>query len=225
MRLLHASHRPRDLYLARALIQAGHVVDTLENLGDAATASAGEDYDVVLLEVADVADAPLAALARCAERAILVLIADRASSAARAAALRGGADACLIRPVHVVELEARLAALARLAPTAGGTAARTALRFEAASRTVSLEGCVLTLPSREYALLAYVADHAGEVLSAEQILKHVWGEGDDPRPERVRTAVARLRLKLEAAFGSPLLVTLRGHGYRLDANMTGFSSG
>jgi DNA-binding response OmpR family regulator len=225
VRLLHASHRPRDLYLARALIQAGHVVETLDSLGDAAVASAGEDYDAVLLEVADLADAPLAALSRCAERAILVLIADHASSAARAAALRGGADACLIRPVHVVELEARLTALVRLAPALGAHAARTALRFDAASRTVSLDGRVLALPSREYALLAYVADHAGEVLTAEQILKHVWGEGDDPRPERVRTAVARLRLKLEAAFGRPLLVTLRGHGYRLDANMTGFSSG
>lgn len=223
MRLLHASHRPRDLYLARALTQAGHVVDTLESLGDAADASAGEDYDAVLLEVADLADAPLAALSRCADHAILVLIADHATPAARTAALRGGADACLIRPVHVVELEARLAALARLVPASA--AADTGLRFDAASRKVSLEGRALILPSREYALLAYMADHAGQVLPAEQILKHVWGEGDDPRPERVRTAVARLRLKLETAFGRPLLVTLRGHGYRLDANMTGFSSG
>ncbi|MFT4252508.1 MAG: hypothetical protein QM608_08495, partial [Caulobacter sp.] len=116
MRLLHASHRPRDLYLARALIQAGHVVETLSSLDDAASASAGEDYDAVLLEAAAPADAPLAALSRRGERALLVLIVDEATPAARAAALRAGADACLIRPVHVVELEARLAALARLSP-------------------------------------------------------------------------------------------------------------
>ncbi|PXA78127.1 hypothetical protein DMC25_22660 [Caulobacter sp. D4A] len=129
--------------------------------------------------------------------------------------MRAGADACLTRPVHVVELEARLTALARLAPTPSSAVA-TGLRFDAAGRKVVLGELSLVLPSREYALLAYMADHAGQVLSAEQILKHVWGEGDDPRPERVRTAVARLRLKLEAAFGRPLLATLRGHGYRLD---------
>jgi DNA-binding response OmpR family regulator len=223
VRLLHASHRPRDLYLARALTQAGHVVDSLESVDDAATVSA-DDYDVVLLEVADLADAPLPGLSRCADRAIVVLIADRASPAARAAALRSGADACLIRPVHVVELEARLTALARLSP-ALPSASPTTLSLHAASRTASLDGSALPLPGREYALLAYMAEHPGEVLTAEQILGHVWGESDDPRPERVRTAVARLRHKLEISFGRPFLITVRGHGYRLDANMKEVSSG
>jgi DNA-binding response OmpR family regulator len=223
MRLLHASHRPRDLYLARALTQAGHVVDSLERLDDATTASA-DDYDAVLLEVADLADAPLASLSRCADRAILVLIADRASPAARAAALRSGADACLIRPVHVIELEARLTALARLSPISSVTSPMT-LSLHAASRSVSLDGHSLPLPGREYALLAYMAEHPGEVLTAEQVLGHVWGESDDPRPERVRTAVARLRQKLEATFGRPFLITVRGHGYRFDANMKEVSSG
>jgi len=226
VRLLHASHRPRDLYLAKALIQAGHVVETLTSPGDAAVASAGDDYDAVLLEVADLADAPLAALSRCADRAIVVLIADRAEPAARAAALRAGADACLIRPVHVVELEARLAALARFAPAAAPiTANGTPLTLNPAARTASLDGQALSLPARDYALLAYMVDHAGEVLSAERILKHVWGESDDPRPERVRMAVARLRQKLEAAFGRPLLETVRGHGYRFGGNMKEVSSG
>jgi len=226
VRLLHASHRPRDLYLAKALIQAGHVVETLASPGDAAVASAGDDYDAVLLEVADLADAPLAAqlaaLARCADRAIVVLIADRAEPAARAAALRAGADACLIRPVHVVELEARLTALARLGPN---SANGTPLSLNPAARTASLGSQALYLPAREYALLAYMAEHAGQVLTAEQILKHVWGESDDPRPERVRMAIARLRQKLEASFGRPLLETVRGHGYRLSANMKEVSSG
>lgn len=224
MRLLHASHRPRDHYLVKALVEAGHVVEMAGGLDDVAAASAGEDYDAILLEVADLADAPLVSLSRCADRAAVVLVAEQGSASARARALRSGADACLVRPVHVMELEARLVALVRLAPTRGG-GGELVLRLDAASRTASLEGRSLALPSREYALLTYMAEHAGEVVSAEQILKHVWGEGDDPRPERVRTAMARLRTKLDRAFEKPLLVTLRGHGYRLDANMTGFSSG
>jgi DNA-binding response OmpR family regulator len=118
-------------------------------------------------------------------------------------------------------LEARLAALARFAPVAANG---TPLSLNAAARTASLDGQVLSLPARDYALLAYMVDHAGEVLSAERILKHVWGESDDPRPERVRMAVARLRQKLEAAFGRPLLETVRGHGYRFGGNMKEVSS-
>lgn len=224
MRLLHASHRPGDLYLAKALIQAGHVVETLEDPADAADTGAGEDYDAVLLEVADLADAPVAALSRWG--APVVLVADRAESRDRVTALRAGADACLVRPVHVVELEARLNALVRLAPApVVAVAGETPLGLNPAARTASLGGHVLRLPAREYALLVYMADHAGQVLTAEQILNHVWGEGDDPRPERVRMALARLRQKLEATFGRPLLTTVRGHGYRFDANMKEVSSG
>jgi DNA-binding response OmpR family regulator len=45
------------------------------------------------------------------------------------------------------------------------------------------------------------------VVTAAQILEQVWGESDDPKPELVRTAVARLRARLVDAFGQPFLVT------------------
>ncbi|MDB5455706.1 MAG: Response regulator with CheY-like receiver domain and winged-helix DNA-binding domain, partial [Caulobacter sp.] len=52
MRLLHAAHRPRDAYLAKALAQAGHVVDTAADLTEALLICADGDYDALLLEVA-----------------------------------------------------------------------------------------------------------------------------------------------------------------------------
>jgi two-component system OmpR family response regulator len=215
MRLLHAAHRPRDAYLAKALAQAGHVVDTAADLTEALLICADGDYDALLLEVADLADAPVRRLAQAAGRGVLVLIADRAAAAERTAALRDGADACFVRPVHVMELEARLSALARLAP--GAPTPEGALSLDPASRTARLGDRGLVLPARDYGLLDYMVSHAGEVLSAGQIQEHVWGEPDDPRPDLVRTAMARLRGKLSGAFGQPFLVTLRGHGYRFDA--------
>jgi two-component system OmpR family response regulator len=215
MRLLHAAHRPRDAYLAKALAQAGHVVETAADLAEALLICADGDYDALLLEVADLTDIPVRRLAQAAGRGVLVLVVDRAAAADRTAALRDGADACFVRPVHFMELEARLCALARLGPA--GAAAEGALSLDPAGRAARLGERSLALPAREYGLLDYMAGHAGEVLSAEQILEHVWGERDDPRPELVRTAVARLRGKLRGAFGQPFLVTLRGHGYRFDA--------
>lgn len=221
MRLLHAAHRPGRAYLAHALIEAGHVVDMASDLTEVLLIAPTADYDGLLVEVVDLAEAPVHRLAQAAGRGILVMIADHAEAAARTAALRAGADACFVRPVHFMELEARLAALVRLGP--GGAASPFAL--DPATRVASFANRSLVLPASEFRLLDYMARHAGEVVSASQILEQVWGERGDPKPELVRTAVARLRARLVETFGQPFLVTLRGHGYRLDANMTGFSSG
>ena len=221
MRLLHAAHAPGRAYLARALAEAGHVVDRAGDLTEVLLVAPTADYDGLLIEVADLAQAPVRRLAQAAGRGVLVIVADHAETAVRTAALRAGADACFVRPVHFMELEARLSALVRLG--SGGAASPFAL--DPATRTASFADRSLVLPAQEFRLLDYMARHAGEVVSASQILEQVWGERGDPKPELVRTAVARLRAKLVEAFDRPFLVTLRGHGYRLDVNMTGFSSG
>jgi DNA-binding response OmpR family regulator len=222
VRLLHVARRPGETYLAQALAQAGHVVETAADLSEALLAAPAGAYDGLLVEAADLGQIPIARLVSAAEGGVLVLIADLAEPAARTAALRAGADACFVRPVHFMELEARLSALVRLAP---GASTDSPFALDPATRMARFADRDLVLPAREFRLLDYMARHAGEVVSAAQILEQVWGETGDPKPELVRTAVARLRAKLVDAFDRPFLVTLRGHGYRLDANMTGFSSG
>lgn len=222
MRLLHVARRPGEAYLAQALAQAGHVVESAADLSEALLDAPAGAYDGLLVEVADLAEVPIARLVRAAEGGVLVLIADHAEPAARTRALRDGADACFVRPVHFMELEARLAALVRLTP---GGAIDGPFALDPATRTAHFADRGLVLPASEFRLLDYMTRHAGEVVSAAQILEQVWGETGDPKPELVRTAMARLRARLVEAFGQPFLVTLRGHGYRLDANMTGFSSG
>ena len=222
MHLLHVTHRAGETYLVQALMQAGHVVDTADDLTEALLTALGGDYDGLVVEVAQLSETAVRRLAKAADGAVLVMIADHAEAVERTAALRAGADACFLRPVHFMELEARLTALLRLTP---GGAVAGPFAMDPTARTASLDDRSLVLPAREFRLLDYMARHAGEVISPNQILEQVWGEHGDPKPELVRTAVARLRARLVGAFGQPFLVTLRGHGYRLDDNMTGFSSG
>ena len=222
MRLLHVARRAGETYLAQALVEAGHVVETAADVGEALLAAPAGAYDGLLVEVADLGEAPVARLVRAAEGAVLVIVADQADPSARVRALRAGADACFIRPVHFMELEARLSALVRLAP---GSGVASPFVLDPATRMARFADRDVVLPASEYRLLDYMARHAGEVVTAAQILEQVWGETGDPKPELVRTSVARLRARLVETFGQPFLVTLRGHGYRLDANMTGFSSG
>ena len=210
-----------DGYLAKALGEAGHVVEAASDLADLVLAADGQDYDAVLLVASGLAQAPIPALAAAAGRGLLVLVVDSATPAEAAQALRAGADACFVRPLRFMELEARLLALARLRP-AQPTAAET-LALDPVSRTARAGGRSLTLSMREYALLAHLASRAGEAVGADQILEHVWGQGY-AGPDRVRTSVARLRAKLRAAFGRDMIDTVRGHGYRLDAKMKLFSS-
>ncbi len=221
MRVLHLSPRRRDDYLARALVEAGHVVETASDEAEALLLCAEAAFDAVVLEAQDLAHAPLGRLASAAAPAALALVLDEARSAERARALREGADACFVRPVHFREFEARLAALVRLTPhpsaaETSASGARPRLALDPALRAARLAGRSLVLTSGEYRLLDYMAARAGEIIEAERLLRDVWGEQDDPHPDQVRSAVARLRRKLSQSLGAPLLSTVRGHGYRLE---------
>jgi DNA-binding response OmpR family regulator len=223
LRLLHAAVPAADPYLAKAFAEAGHVVEPVRDVADLLLAAAEGDYDALLIEVAAPSDLPVRRIAAAAGQAVVVLVADRGAPSELAKVLREGADACFVRPVHFMELEARLSALARLGPRAG--AAPEALGLDPASRSVRVGGRSLALSMREYALLDYLAGRAGEVVAAEQILEHVWGEAAQSGPERVRTVIARLRGRLRATFGDDPIATVRGHGYRLDRKMKLSSSG
>ena len=223
MRLLHAAVPAADSYLAKAFTEAGHLVEPVRDVADLLLAAAEGDYDALLIEVAAPADLPVRRIAAAAGQAVVVMVADRGAPSELAKVLREGADACFVRPVHFMELEARLSALARLGPRAD--AGPEALALDPASRSARAGGRSLPLSMREYALLDYLAGRAGEVVAAEQILEHVWGDAAQSGPERVRTVIARLRRRLRAAFGDDPIATVRGHGYRLNRKMKLSSSG
>jgi DNA-binding response OmpR family regulator len=74
---------------------------------------------------------------------------------------------------------------------------------------------LIDLTAKEFALLRYFAAHAGEVLSQEQLLEHVWDEFADPFTNTVRVTVGTLRRKLAVEDEPPLIETIVGRGYRL----------
>jgi two-component system OmpR family response regulator len=224
VRVLHAGLPRGDGYLARALVEAGHVVETARDLADLLLSCAGGEYDVVLIEVARPDQAPVRRIAAAAGGGAVALVVDTATAAERTRLLREGADACFLRPVQFMELEARLSALVGLGRRRAAQPPQ-GLTLDPAARMARMGGRSLMLPMRDYALLDYLLAHAGEVVGAEQILEHVWGEVGDRGADRVRTAVARLRARLASAFGAPMIATVRGHGYRLEANMKLYSSG
>jgi two-component system OmpR family response regulator len=86
-----------------------------------------------------------------------------------------------------------------------------AVRLDPASHEVDVSGEPVELTSREFALLEYLARHAGRVLTKTELLDHVWDAAAETAPNAVEVYVGYLRRKI----GAERLVTVRGAGYRL----------
>ena len=88
-----------------------------------------------------------------------------------------------------------------------------AIALDLRTRRASADGRTVDLTAREFTMLEVLIRHAGQVLSREQLLSHVWGYDYDPGSNVVDVYVGYLRKKL----GSEAIETVRGMGYRLSA--------
>jgi DNA-binding response OmpR family regulator len=160
----------------------------------------------VLERIRDMSDAP-----------VLVLTA-RSSERDKVRGLNAGADDYLTKPFSRVELLARLQAIRRrqvanAAPRAVFDDGR--IRVDFAHQEVTLGGDPVVLTPTEYRLLSALVRHAGQILSADQLIELAWDDPSGLAPARVKYAVLRLRRKLDwdDQEDSPL-ETVRGFGYR-----------
>jgi len=136
----------------------------------------------------------------------------------RVQGLRSGADDYLVKPFAIDELLARLQVLSRRAAVSGDGSTRLQvgnLVMDLLRQEVSRQGQPVPLQPREYKLLEYLMRHAGQVVTRAMLLEHVWGYNFDPQTNVIDVHVSRLRQKIDRDFDVPLLLTVRGAGYRL----------
>ena len=130
-----------------------------------------------------------------------------------------GADDYVVKPFGMAELLARVhVALRRQSRAANGEPTVTIgpLTIDLATRAVTLNGVRLKLTAKEYRLLQMLAQHAGNVVTHQQLLKEIWGPTHVYDTHYLRQFMRKLREKIEADSYSPrILVTEQGVGYRL----------
>jgi DNA-binding response OmpR family regulator len=144
-------------------------------------------------------------------RRVLVLTA-RDAVADRVAGLDAGADDYLVKPFDFSELVARLRAIGRRGDDHGSVLQVGDVTLDLTAHRVWRSDVEIALTAREFALLRYFMHHPGRVLSAEDLLEHVWDANADPFTSSVRVILSRLRAKL----GEPApIVTITNVGYRL----------
>jgi DNA-binding response OmpR family regulator len=213
--------------LASSLRAYGHEV-MWEPTGESGLAQAASgSVDLVLLDLGlpDLDGIEVCRqLRRVQPGCVLVMLTARSSEMDVVVGLEAGADDYLVKPVRLFELHARIRA--HLRRTAGGTSGGSVrplgdLVIDVARRRVTVAGRELRLRAKEFDLLARMAAEPGIALSRETLMSDVWDEHWFGSTKTLDVHVAALRRKIGEIGTSPgarvpEIVTLRGHGYRLE---------
>lgn len=153
----------------------------------------------------------------------ILMVTARDGVGERVSGLDEGADDYLIKPFAFTELSARVRSLMRRdAGRSGALLTVGELHLDTARFEATRRGRLLDLTAKEFALLRYFMAHAGEVLSQERLLEHVWDENADPLTNTVRVTVGTLRRKVTRDDDiDPPIETVIGAGYRLRLDVLG----
>lgn len=137
----------------------------------------------------------------------------------RIAGLQAGGDDYLVKPYAFAELIARAVALSRRRETGSvNTVLKVGdLEMNLLSREVTRAGKEIDLQPREFQLLEFLMRHAGQSVTRTMLLEKVWEYHFDPQTNVIDVHISRLRSKIDKGFDRPMLQTVRGAGYRLDA--------
>lgn len=139
----------------------------------------------------------------------------------RVAGLRLGADDYLVKPFAFEELLARIEALMRrsrdVAPANAPRLVVADLVFDRDAMRVTRANHTVVMTARELAVLELLMSAPGRMFSRQRILSTVWGTHEDPLTNVVDVYIRRLRSKIDDGHSQPLIHTLRGLGYRLEA--------
>ncbi|GAA4549778.1 response regulator transcription factor [Pseudonocardia xishanensis] len=213
--------------LSTSLAAHGHEISWQPTGRGALAEAARGPLDLVLL---DLGLPDLDGVAVCRELrttqpdAVVVMLTARDEEMDVIIGLEAGADDYLTKPVRLAELHARIRAHLRRGTTAGspdsdGPVALGELTLDTASRRVSVAGAEVALRAKEYELLVRLAAEPGVAVSRETLMSEVWDEHWFGSTKTLDVHIAALRRRLAEAgdpAGLPVIVTLRGHGYRLD---------
>jgi len=207
-------------FIAKGLREAAYAVDVAAD-GDRATALCAEnDYDAVILDVMLPRKDGFAVcreLRASGDDVPILMLTAKDAVENRVEGLDAGADGYLTKPFDFRELLARVRALTRrdrrpvLPPRV--TVGRVSIDLPA--RRVWVREREVTLTSREFALLSFLAGRANEVVGRAEIAEHVWDAQYDPLSNVVDVYVQRLRRKIDQPGAESLIRTRRGDGYQL----------
>jgi len=204
--------------LARTLRKSGYLVEVA---GDGRTADqwlTTESFDLTVLDLGlpglDGSEV-LQRLRQRKQRTPVLVLSARMAMEERVRLLDLGADDYMVKPVALVELEARVRALIRRGQGTPETIVSLGrLQLDTVGKRAWLNGNALELTAREWAALEFLAGRVNRIVSKEQISQALYSWDDEITPNAIEKFISRLRTKLEPAGIN--IRTVRGLGYFLE---------
>ncbi|HEU0000740.1 MAG TPA: response regulator transcription factor [Ktedonobacteraceae bacterium] len=209
--------------LRRVLLEERHTVDVAYDGNAGLNLALSDTYDVVVL---DVMLPGIDGLEICrqlrAERIMtpVLMLTARGAVEDRVTGLNVGADDYLTKPFAMEELLARINALLRRRDRHFDEAPQLTvsdLTLDLVRHEARRAGQVIELTAKEFALLEYLMRHPGRVLTRTQIVDSVWRYDMEALSNVVDIYIHYLRDKIDQGFSHPLIKTVRGVGYKVEA--------
>ncbi len=202
------------------LVEAGYDANVAMTGADGLNAIKRDNFDALVLDLMlpDMDGLDVCRQIRVTQDLPIIMLTARGDAMDRVVGLEIGADDYLPKPFEPRELLARLKAILRRSG-AGSSDARDVLRFGAleidkAARRARLDGKDVQLTSYQFALLLALSEHAGRVMSRDQIMDLMKGEQFDAFDRSIDVHISRLRQSIEDDPKTPRrIITVRGAGY------------
>ena len=206
--------------LQRGLVEDGHAVDLERTLAGARRAVAINSYHLVVLDLG-LPDGDGLSLCRelhaSADPPRVLVLTARDATGDKVLGLDAGADDYLTKPFDFAELGARVRALLRRPEHARSPLLRVGdIELDPAAHTVRRRGVTVPLTAREFAMLHFLMDRSGQVVTRTELLEAVWDANYDGLSNVVDVHVANVRRKLELPGNPAPIETVRGVGYRIE---------
>ena len=206
-------------YLVKAFREVGHVADVCANGLDGYAMARDGTYDVLIVDRMLPKLDGLSLIGGLREQKIetpVLILSALGQVDDRVKGLRAGGDDYLSKPYAFSELLARVEVLARRRTP--GTREPTSYRvgtleLDRLAHSASRDGHDIALQPREFRLLEYLMQHAGQVVTRTMLLENVWDYHFDPQTNVIDVHMSRLRGKIDKGQETALLHTIRGVGY------------
>ncbi|NOZ37619.1 MAG: response regulator transcription factor [Gammaproteobacteria bacterium] len=207
-------------YIAKGLKEHGHTVDQALDGKDGLFMALENDYDILILDRMLPALDGLSILKtlRSSDRQTPVIILSALGEVDdRVQGLKAGGDDYLVKPFAFSELLARIEALLRRGEIKPDIRLLKVadLELDRLTHTVKRAGKTINLQPREYVILEFLLQHAGQIVTRTMLLESVWDYHFDPQTNIIDVHISRLRNKIDRDFKPALLHTVRGAGYCL----------
>ena len=210
--------------IAAALRDHGFTVDTAATGRDGLLKAAGGGHDAIVLDrmLPGGLDGlgVLATLRAAGVDAPVLILSALSAVDERVRGLKAGGDDYLTKPFESLELTARLdVLLRRRAAPQRETALRVGnLEIDLLTRTVRRGAQAIDLLPREYRILEYLMRHAGQVVTRTMLFEEVWQYRYDGPTNVIDVHISKLRRKIEPDGAAPMIHTVRGAGYIIQAD-------